>query len=445
MTEPKLAMDKASVRTIDRDGRLHVAISNISKAAIDPYYGYEIPDGERMGLDPQKVYYLLRDPDELAAGAATFNNLPILSKHVPVTAKAPQQELIIGSTGTDASFEAPYLRNSLVFWTEESVNAIDDESARELSSAYHYRADMTAGVFNGLRYDGIMRDIVGNHVITTDDGRAGSDVVVMDEMPRGITMLKSKAAFMLNGALAALIAPKLAMDAKPIDFSGTLSGVTRGNMSKTSKALATKIVALVKPHLAMDEGMDVDDVVKLIGAVSGSPDLPAEDDDMIGEEAEEAAPPAVDADGDMLSKVMAFLKGKLSDEDMTELGTMVGGAPAADEEPDDEPGNPPQAKPAMDAKSVARVLNDMRTAEREVRPFIGEITVAMDSASDIYRLALDKAGIDLKGVHPSAFRSMVGMLPRADAPAPLSIAMDSGKAATDFAKRFPEAKPLLAS
>lgn len=67
--EPRLAFDRASVRTYDQDGRLHVAITPISKANVCPYLGSEIPDWEELGLDAQRTYRLLRDPDELARAA----------------------------------------------------------------------------------------------------------------------------------------------------------------------------------------------------------------------------------------------------------------------------------------------------------------------------------------------------------------------------------------
>jgi hypothetical protein len=35
----RFAFDRASVRTYDRDGRLHVEITNISKAAVNAYVG----------------------------------------------------------------------------------------------------------------------------------------------------------------------------------------------------------------------------------------------------------------------------------------------------------------------------------------------------------------------------------------------------------------------
>jgi hypothetical protein len=122
-----LAFDRASVRTYDRDGRLHVEITNISKAAVNPYIGREIPDWKALGLDPDRVYKLLRDPDELAKAAPTFNNIPVLSRHKAVTADDHQPDLVIGSTGTDAAFEAPYLRNSLVLWARDAIDDVESE------------------------------------------------------------------------------------------------------------------------------------------------------------------------------------------------------------------------------------------------------------------------------------------------------------------------------
>lgn len=179
-----MAFDRATVRAYDADGRLHVAITNISKANVCPYIGREIPDYQSLGLDADRTYQLLRDPEELAKAAPTFNNIPLLARHTPVSAADHQPELVIGSTGTDAEFVAPYLRNSLVVWAKSAINAIESELQRELSSAYRYRADMTPGTYEGVRYDGVMRDIVGNHVALVAEGRAGADVVVGDAMPR---------------------------------------------------------------------------------------------------------------------------------------------------------------------------------------------------------------------------------------------------------------------
>ncbi len=443
-----LGLDRASVRSKDRDGRLHIAVTNISKASVDPYYGEEIPGGDKLGLEPKKIYRLLRDPGELEAAANTFNNLPILSEHIPVNAEAPQKEMTVGSTGTDAVFASPYLQNSAVIWDQEAIDDIEDEIKKEWSCGYYYTPDMTPGDFGGLRYDGVMRNIVGNHVALVDAGRAGPDVVVGDRMPRGLSMvrLKTRTALMLNGALAAVIAPKLAQD-KALDLSGALKGVSAKTLGKDANKIAAAVVKAAKPLLAQDAELDADDVVKVISALNGgTPDM-TEDEDEIAEGSDPA--PAVDADDDMLAKVMAFVKGKLSDEDMAELGAMCGQSGDAEPEggdDDEDDGDKTKDKPAMDRAAVGRLIAEIRTAEREVAPLIGEIKIACDSAPAVYKLALDHAKVDTKGVHPSAYRSMVGMLVEkaASKPAKPGIALDRARATDDFAARFPTANKLVA-
>lgn len=183
----EMALDRSSARAYDADGRLHVDVANISKACVNPYFGREIPDYEALGLEPDRKYLLLRDPEELEKAATSFNNLPILSRHVPVTAESPEShhpELVVGSTGTDARFEAPYLRNSLVLWAKPAIDAVEANDQRQLSCAYRYRADMASGIYDGRRYDGVMRDLVGNHVALVREGRAGADVIIGDEKPK---------------------------------------------------------------------------------------------------------------------------------------------------------------------------------------------------------------------------------------------------------------------
>lgn len=177
---PALAFDRGG-RFFDIDGRMHVAATNISKSNVCEYLGSEIPDFQRLGLDPSRLYRMLRDPQELARAATTFNNLPLLSQHVPVDARDHRPDLVVGSTGSNAKFVAPYLVNSLVVWSAAAIAAIESGERRELSSSYRYRADMTPGNFGGERYDGVMRDISGNHVAIVAEGRCGSDVVVADQ------------------------------------------------------------------------------------------------------------------------------------------------------------------------------------------------------------------------------------------------------------------------
>ena len=376
-----IAQDR-SLRSYDQDGRLHVESSNISKATINPYYGSEIPNYQQLGLEPKDVYYLLRDPEELEKAAPTFNNLPLLSKHITVSADEPQKEVIAGTTGSDTVFEDGYLKCSLAVWDAEAIAGIESGEQVELSSAYHYTADMTAGEFEGRHYDGVMRDIVGNHVALVDVGRAGRDVVVSD--------------------------------ADPFHERKTM---------KLKAGAKARIQAAVQPLLAQDAELSPDELLQVIGSLTNEVQT-AEDD------GEDLPPENVENVG--------------TDEDEPEDGENNPAPaepeePAEDEEPEAPEGSAPKpaqdraiSKMAMDA-AIKRAVEAERqrsqalaTAQREVAPIVGD--VAMDDAADVYKFALEQSGIDVTGVHPSAYRAMVGMLGKPKQP----MAQDAAKTAEQF-------------
>lgn len=180
-TRFNLAFDRsASARRVDENGYMHVASSHITKATVNPYYGAEIPGWEAAGLDPQKVYQGLRDPQELQKSLPTWAGLPLHIEHHVDSADDPQKLTRVGSVGTDVRWEAPYVDAPLTVWDRQAITAIEDGSFRELSCAYRYTPDFTPGVYEGTPYDFVMRDIRGNHVALVEEGRAGPDVVVAD-------------------------------------------------------------------------------------------------------------------------------------------------------------------------------------------------------------------------------------------------------------------------
>ena len=81
-----VAFDRASMRSVDMDGRLHIEAATVSMAAVNRYETHEIPGTEALDLDPGRTYALLRPPEELQRAAPTVNNVPVLVEHVPVDA-----------------------------------------------------------------------------------------------------------------------------------------------------------------------------------------------------------------------------------------------------------------------------------------------------------------------------------------------------------------------
>jgi len=176
-----MALDREpSHRRIDDDGRLHVDDSNIAKAQVDSYYGEEIPNWEKLGLQPRRKYKMLRDPEELEKAADSFKGVPILSRHTPTSAEDHPKDLTIGAVGSDVRWDAPHLKSGLTFWPADDIEDILNDEKRELSPSYHYTADMTPGSYEGEPYDGVMRSITGNHVALVEKGRQGDSVAVND-------------------------------------------------------------------------------------------------------------------------------------------------------------------------------------------------------------------------------------------------------------------------
>jgi hypothetical protein len=179
-----LTFDKTSARRYDENGFLHVSGCNISKATVNPYLGAEIPNWEKLGLDPGKLYQILRPADALTKAAMTCNMIPLMDAHIEVSALDLENPDIarhrVGSTGQVGEFKAPYLVNDLVITNAGAIQGVESKDQCELSCAYRYDIVMTPGEYEGTKYDGYMENISFNHVALVEEGRAGPDVMVRD-------------------------------------------------------------------------------------------------------------------------------------------------------------------------------------------------------------------------------------------------------------------------
>lgn len=408
-----MAFDRQSARSIDADGRLHVSKTNISKANVCPYFGREIPNWQELGLDGDKVYRLYRDPEELAKGASTFNNLPILNKHIRVTVDEPKKENVVGSIGSDVSFDEQYLKASLCVWDAPAIAAVESKKQCELSAAYYYRADMTPGTApDGEAFDGVMRDIKGNHLALVEAGRAGPDVYVADSNPFVKNTIKPKEtpAMKMTKLGKALfvslrgLSPKIAQDS-------ALPALVGEAEKKTFKKAAA-----LKGLLAMDSEIDAEKADEIIDAVIGV----------------EESPEAVELDrelGQDEPDLMGFLAGKLSPEELEAVKGMM--TPAKDE----DYGMKPEAveekvTAAMDSMRVE--FRQLEQAKVDVRAVVGDV-IGMDSAEEVYRFALGKMGHDHKDMPAAGLRTMFNAVKdvKASRPAP-RIAEDSAATVQQF-------------
>ena len=371
MNKNTVAFDKASARHYDDNGHLIVDSTVITKAAVNPYYGKEIPDYESLGLDPEKIYNMLRDPDELEKGMHTLGEKQLLIKHIFVSADEPQKESIAGTIGSNLEMVGNDVKGSLTVWDKEAINLIESGKLAELSASYFYDPVMKSGTFNEQPYDGIMTNIRGNHVALVERGRIGRDALVADALPKLMEL----------------------------------------NM-KLKKGAVAKINAKLKAALAMDADIPNDVLKQIIEEV-------AENIEPTAEDTEEAEKLEGAEDEDEEEKVA---EDEGEDEPEKEVAKDT-------DEPEVKKAAMDAAIKQAENKAVQRVTQ-LFEARELVKPLVG--VVAMDSAEAVLKHALKKSGVDTAGVDTVAgLTTLAKMAIKQKSQPQIKTAMDSASYEAD--------------
>ncbi|WP_337137031.1 DUF2213 domain-containing protein [Morganella morganii] len=392
-----LAFDSSiSMRSKDANGHLTVERTVISKAAVNPYRGKEIPDFESLGLDPEKVYYLLRDPVELERAAKTFSKKQLLIIHIPVDSRDPKIEKTIGTIGSDITFENGRLFADLCVWDGYAIDLIESEKMKELSAGYGYTPDMTPGEYEGQHYDGVMRNIFGNHVALVERGRIGRDAIISDH--------------------------------QTVDLETEM---------KLKKGALPEVAAQIKKALGMDADIPENQLHAILTAVKLGMDVSPED--LVGAKDEDDGKKA-DAERKKLEETDRDDRDAKAEDEDDKKSEDEDDKKAEDEDDKD-------TKKAMDA-ALSATKNDtikqmtaMFSAVRDVEPLVG--VIAMDgftSADDVYKYALKQKGIACDGVTGVGLASMVKMAKDTASTAKPKVAMDADAFADEpLVSRFKQA------
>ena len=475
-----LTFDAApSARRIDDNGYLHVSACPISKACINPYYGREIPGAAELGLNPTGIYYGYRDPDELAKAAETFNGLPLLLEHHFDSADEPQKEHRVGATGTDTTFDAPYLRNTISVQDADAIGKIERGEFKELSCSYRYTPDFTPGEVDGVAYDFIMRDIKGNHVALVPRGRAGSDVAVADSMPAGLAInntpkgeLQEMVKFRITEPVqrfkqrrAKALHSVLAADA---DLGIEKSETELGNLLKAIQVVEAQVEGGYSPRdvgVDIDENATVDEITDKLfpGLEAAAKDkirafllslkgTKAEDE---AAEAEDEAAEAEDEAAEAVTKPAAKddeLSEKMKDPAFRaafEMGVKYGekrekADPKRIDRDHEREGEErylaEDALPsilAAERKKIEASFRERNAAAETCQAFLGRKVdpLAYDSADDIYAAALKAEGFNVSEYAPTAYKGMVDALRRSKQTEKWGagrVAMDSAVSVPDY-------------
>lgn len=381
----KLAIDSTS-RRLDDSGFLHVVDCALTIAAVNDYYGHEVPGHEELGLDPDTLYGVLRPVEELEKAVGTYDGVPILITHKADSAIDPQKALRIGATGSSAKWVPPHIRNTISFHDATAIELINLDEQRELSAGYSYDPVLESGTFDGKPYKIKMTNIRCNHIALVVSGRAGPTVTVADSRP---TLLE-------------------------------------GLNMRVSKALGAMLTRLPGfTQLAQDEGIEVE-------ATDAPPETPGEGG---GSEVKE-----------LVAAVKALLS-QVSVEDDEVEGTVEVEDDETKAKAEDDEAEADKAVPkAMDQAAIVRRVTTAVEAKfaakiaaaTAVAPLVGSvIPSAFDSAEAIYGFALDHVGIDTSAHPAGSYKGMTAAVLASRKPAVLaSDATPSGVMAGFDLSRF---------
>ncbi|MHB0973948.1 MAG: DUF2213 domain-containing protein [Thiobacillus sp.] len=221
-----------------------VAPGNLARTGVQTYRAYELGlDAE--GMDPMKVIRLHRPPEEVFSHAsmASFESKPITVDHPSVAVTADNWAELAKGEVRDVSQSGELMTGTLLIKSKDAIEALQSGKA-QLSNGYTFELDMTPGTTaDGRDYDGVQRNIRGNHVALVDAARCGSACRIADSQLN------------LEGKTMADAKRKVTVDGIPLEVEDTAADVI-GTLVK-QRDEARDAVAAMKPKAAEADGLKV--------------------------------------------------------------------------------------------------------------------------------------------------------------------------------------------
>lgn len=179
-------------RHITDEGYL-VAPGNLGRTGVQEYLAHEL-GLDADGMDPMRVIRLHRPAEEVfdAASMASFENKPITIEHpAQRVTSANWSELARGEV-RDVARSGELLTATLLLKARDAIDALKGGKV-QLSNGYSFELDLTPGTTaDGQPFDGVQRNIRGNHVALVDAARCGSACSIADseiQLSKGATTM----------------------------------------------------------------------------------------------------------------------------------------------------------------------------------------------------------------------------------------------------------------
>jgi len=168
--------DTGTAREFDVNDFMTVKENPILREGVFQYKGSQI-----RGADPDKIYNVYRPLEELEKPETlkSIVGLPIYDDHEMVGGNYPrgaEERMSHGSILESIAIKGKDVVANIRIWSR-TLKRLIDSGKTALSLGYKTEWEKSAGVFEGIRYDYIQRNIRGNHLALVNHGRNGTAVL----------------------------------------------------------------------------------------------------------------------------------------------------------------------------------------------------------------------------------------------------------------------------
>ncbi|MDI7238166.1 DUF2213 domain-containing protein [Providencia huaxiensis] len=370
-------------RTYDNNGWLEVKDNPISKVGVFDYLGAEI--GAPV---PDKIYRVLRPPEELASEATinSFKLTPFIIEHEMLGKHATPAEKkgIQGVIGENVYFDPPYLRANIKIFSDVALSNIDSGKI-DLSPGYRSKYEFTSGIYEGQHYDVIQRHLRGNHLALVDEGRTGPDVAVQDHL---VITIDTKELIRMN-------------EEENKEKQTTDEGAFTAEQVTALKSIIAEVIAQNKP--STDENpeeekkstdADPEEEQKAEEAVAAA-EVAAEEATTGTPEAVEAAEVAIETAVEAIEEAKEHLDQATTDSLNRRIKRLKNGIGTMDEIASlkRKIKRLEASKPTMDTGLLLKQIGERDSLAHKLTPFIGVFDHATMTKQQVAEYGVDKLGI----------------------------------------------------
>jgi hypothetical protein len=204
MTKTYHATDRMGItsRTVTQEGFM-VVPGTLARTGVQEYRAFEL-GLDADGIEPMRVIRLHRPADEVFGedSMRSFESKPVTVEHPEESVTADNWRQYAVGEVRDVQRSGDLMAGTVLLKDASAIEAMQSGKV-ELSNGYSFNLDMTPGTtHDGQPYDGVQRNIRGNHVALVDAARCGSACRIADSQnpnPKGKTMADAKRKVTVDG------------------------------------------------------------------------------------------------------------------------------------------------------------------------------------------------------------------------------------------------------